>query len=136
MEYSEYGNLRIKTQTAGGALPVGEVYVRISGTDENNRGYELSVITDRSGGYEILSLPAPQKSLSLSPNSPMQAYSTYDVEAYKDGYYATTIRDAVIFSGITSLLVLDMIPDGGFERNVVAPRASLNAQVIENEDLS
>ena len=135
MDYSSYGKLQIKATSAGGALPIEGVSVRISGTDEGNIGLDYSLLTGSNGLTGTVSLPAPNPSLSKAPSSPEQVYSLYDVYAYKDGYYPKEIKDVAIFSTVKAVLGLNMIPDAGLKNNNSAPDSNNNSIITENEDL-
>lgn len=134
MKYDSTGFLQIDATAAGGALPIPNLNVRISGADEDNRTVIYSIITDSSGKSETVSLPAPQRSYSLTPDPDEQAYSNYIIEAYGDGFYAKTIYNVAIFSGIKSILPLEMVPDGGLVKNITPPDNNVSI-IEENEDL-
>ncbi len=135
MNGNEHGILKLQAQTAMGALPIGGANVRIR-TSDGVFEFDRSVMTDGSGNIPPLALPAPSVGLSRSPAPPERPYSTYDIEVYKSGYYPVTIKDTAIFSGITSYLTVEMIPDGGFTRETSPPRSSTYIIITENEELS
>lgn len=120
---------------AEGGMPVGGVFVSISGNDEFNLGTEVSAITDRDGLTDKLPLPAPPIALSLSSGAPEQPYSTYDVYVSKEGYYPKRIFNVAVFPRIVSTLPLSMTPDAGLIRNVSPPRSSNFSISQENEEL-
>ncbi len=132
---NQSGYLQVRTFVADEGLPVGGAFVRISGNDEFNLGVEVSVVTGRSGLTEKIPLPAPARTLSLSPGAQEQPYSTYDVYVSAEGYYPKKIFNVAVFSGILSVLPLSMTPDAGLTRNVDAPRSSNYSISQENEDL-
>ena len=129
-----FGNLTVRAYTAGGGLPVSGAVVRISGAEEVNRSVLQSLITDEDGNTESVSLPAPLRENSLSPNSAGAAYALYDVEITKDGYYTKKIFGSSVFSGVNSLLLINMIPvsDGGQSDY---PRGNINTVIPENTSL-
>lgn len=135
MKYDSQGFIQISAYTAGGALPVSDVTVRISGNEEANNGIEYSVLTDRNGLTDVIALPTPKASYSLAPGALEQPYAKYDVEASKDGFYSKKIYDVSVFSGIKAILPLEMIPDAGLTRNVSAPNSSNSSLITENEEL-
>lgn len=135
MNYDSKGFLQINATTAGGVLPIPNLNVRIIGADAENNSVMHSVLTDRSGKTDAISLPAPSIDYSLSPGPEEQAYSKYIVEAYGDGFYAKKLYDVTVFSGIKSILSLNMIPNGGLVKNVSAPSGNDITIVEENEDL-
>ena len=135
MKYDSQGFIQISAYTAGGALPVPDVNVRISGNEEGNAGIEYSVRTDRNGLTEVIALPTPPASYALSPNPEEQPYAKYDVQASLRGFYPKTIYDVSVFGGIKSILPLEMIPNAGFTKNAPPPTSSNTTIITENEDL-
>ena len=135
MKYDSSGYLEIAAFTAGGALPTPNVNIRITGSEEGNIGVYYSLITDRDGKTPPLPLPAPSVEYSLSPDPDEQPYANYTVEAYGKGFYPKRLQDVSIFSGIKSVLPIEMIPNGDFEKNVYPPKSSNDSIIYENEDL-
>ena len=134
MQYKENGTARVRVYTAGGALPIANSIVRITGADEDNRFVEYSVLTDADGLTKILNLPSPEKSYSLSPNAKEVPYAIYDIEITADGYYTKRINNVAIFSDVETLQEVNMIPllpiaNGSY------PRGNLDVTVYENEYL-
>lgn len=128
------GTLRVRTYTAGGALPVSGAVVRVKGASEDNRLISFSTVTDVDGLGELFTLPAPSLSLSLAPNPAELPYSLYDLEISAEGYYTKTIRGLTVFSGINSIQLVNMIPGSG---NMIEdyPRGNINYIIPENTDL-
>ena len=85
MRYTENAPLTVKA-TAGGALPVSDVVVRIRGADEENRFVEYSLLTDVDGVTRPTLLPTPPVAASLSPRAPEAPYASYDVDIIKSGF--------------------------------------------------
>lgn len=135
MKYDSEGSIQISAFTAGGALPVPNISIRITGSEEENIDVDYSVITGRDGVTDTLSLPAPSVFYSLSPNPAEQPYARYTIEAYGAGYYPKRLEDVTIFSGVKSILPLEMIPDANIARNVTPPYSTNNSYITENEDL-
>lgn len=129
MPYTENAFLTVKT-TAGAALPVSDAVVRIRGADEENRFIEYSLLTDVDGVTPPISLPTPPKVASLSPRAPESPYSSYEVEIVKSGYYTKRLVGLAMFSGIDTILPIDMIPLGEGELGGV-----LNLTLTQNEML-
>ena len=131
----EYGSLTVRAYTAGGGLPVAGAKVKIKGGEEENKNIYYELITDRSGNTETVTLPAPVKDYSLSPEGDTAPYALYDLEITKDGYYEKRIIGLTVFSGVASLQLINMIPlseGGGGE----FPRGSINTVIPENTDLN
>lgn len=135
MNYAGYGNIRIRTYTAGGALPVEGTVVRIYGTDDYNKDIKYSLVTDSNGITEELSLPAPAKTFSTSPGAKESPYSAYNIEITKNGYYPKRIDNVPIFSGTTAVLPIEMVPLSYTIDGSVSPNNNLNSVIYENDKL-
>ncbi|MBE6532641.1 MAG: hypothetical protein E7676_03920 [Ruminococcaceae bacterium] len=127
------GTLIVRAYTAGGALPISGAVVRIKGAEEANRLVSYSLITDRNGITEAISLPAPSLSYSLSPSPAESPFALYDVEVSADGYYSKRINGVSVFSGINSVQLANMIPSSSGAEDY--PRGNVNAQIPENDSL-
>lgn len=129
------GRLRIRAYTAGGALPVKNAIVRIQGAEEDNRLVSYSLVTDVDGLTPEITLPAPSLDYSLSPNSTESPYSIYNIEISAPGYFTKRISGLTVFPGISSVQLINMIPDSG--ANITEyPRGNINTLIPENEDLT
>jgi len=101
------GNLIIQARTADSALPLSGVRVRI----RDHQGKILyDLITDESGETEQVSLEAVDQALSLDPDYTGTPYTTYDLEAEKDGFNYLNINDVQIFDRETAIQPLVLIP--------------------------
>ena len=127
-----YGTLRIRTYTAGGALPVSGAIVRINGAGEDNRNVSYSVVTDRDGLTPKITLPAPNVDLSLSPTPAESPFAIYDVEITATGYYPKKIIGLTVFSGVDSVQLINMIPGNNSHLDNY-PRGSQNAIIPDNQ---
>ena len=115
-DMTQNGTLIVKTLAADEAIPIPDSVVRIEG--EGNSTVKRTLFTDEDGITEIVSLPAPDRSLSLSPEGDAVPYSTYTVTVISDGYYTKVIKGVAVFPDTLSLLSVVMIPyvsynDGG-----------------------
>lgn len=135
MPLTSNGGLIIHAFSASGALPVPGATVRIKGAEEANRFVVFSLLTDEDGVTERISLPAPEKSNSLSPNPAEIPYSVYDIEVTKPGYYPKRIFNAAVYSGVTSVMPIAMLPLSENEAPEDYPRGNLSSTVEENENL-
>ena len=124
--------MTIRSFSAGGALPIKNAIIRISGADEVTRFVEFSVQTDINGVSPKITLPAPAKSLSLSPSPAEVPYALYNIEITKDGYYTKRINNVAVFSGTDAFQLVNMIPVAVYENGVEYPRDTLDSTVIEN----
>lgn len=101
------GYLRLKAESAAGALPVmgATVYVYAAGDDRPL--YVLS--TDMDGLTATVALPTPPEKESFSPKYP-HPYSSYRVFVTKDGYYPSEGNTVPLFPGITSIQPVNLVP--------------------------
>ncbi|MBP3591517.1 MAG: hypothetical protein J6K14_03460 [Clostridia bacterium] len=132
----DYGILIVRATTASGAYPVPGVSVSISGASDVGGDTRISVLTDVNGATQPVLLPAPPRALSLSPESTEEVYSRYDIEIFKEGYYRKKLFDVTMFSGITSVLPVNMIPSTPYNTEQNAPRGSESNVITENPDLN
>ena len=135
MSYKGSGEIRIRTYTAAGALPVEGTLVKIYGTDDYNKDVKYSLLTDSNGVTEKISLPTPLKEYSMHPGPGESPYSVYNVELAKEGYYPKRIDNIPIFSDTNALLPIEMIPLSYTESGDIIPNDNLNSTIYENENL-
>ena len=126
------GTLRIRAYTAGGALPVKGAIVRITGAGEDNGLISYSLVTDRDGQTEAVTLPAPSINYSLAPNPAELPYSLYDVVITAPGYLTKRINGLTVFSGVNSVQLINMIP-GSKEQPDDYPRGNVNSVIPESD---
>ena len=135
MSYTDSGKLVVNITSAGGALPSANATVRIYGVDESNGGIEYSFLTDVDGISRTIVLPAPNRSLSLSPGASESSYALYNIVASLDGYYTVRISNVAVFDGETTVQPINLIPTPIHNNNVTFPHGNLNVSVRENEML-
>lgn len=135
MEFTGSGTLYIRAFTAGGALPVEGVLVRIKGANEENRLVEYSLLTDRNGLTDRISLPAPAKGYSLTSGSAEAPYAIYDVEIFGGGFYRKRFFNVTVFADTDSFQPVAMIPLSSAREENVYPEGSLNVVIEENKYL-
>lgn len=124
------GYMTVRAYTAGGALPVEGAIVRIRGAEEENRNVVYSLLTDRDGVTDRVSLPAPARELSEFPSPTELPFAVYDIEIVKDGYFTKRLYNVPVFEGINSEQLIAMIPSSQGGGNY--PLGNINA----NEDLA
>lgn len=105
----EQGTLFIKLLSAEGAFPVPGSIV-ISQTENGERVFELKIETDSDGLAPVVTLDAPDRSISLDPESTEIPYAAYDVEATAAEYAPVLIEGVQVYSGVESYLPISMIP--------------------------
>ncbi|ONI45729.1 peptidoglycan-binding protein [Candidatus Epulonipiscioides gigas] len=102
----------VKTSTDTGAVvPVAGVKILVLKQDED-KTYKLltEYNTDEVGATPIISLEAPPIIDSLEEEFTKIPYSTYRVEARSDNFIPVIIEGVQIFSGIKSILPINLIP--------------------------
>ena len=135
MNNENFGNIRVRTYAASGALPIEGVLVKIYGSGEDNRDSVYSLLTDKNGITRELSLPAPPRVYSSAPGAPECPYSVYNVELTKEGFYPKRIDNVPLFNGVNAVLPIEMIPLSHAENGEVLKQSNLNSTVYENEHL-
>ena len=106
------GSLIVKVTTARGAIPIGDALVHVSYAEDNDGKILSSAYSDESGNTALISLPAPPKSLSMSPQGPSAArpYALYNIQVEAEGFYPQSYSNVPIFDSITSIQPVDLIP--------------------------
>ena len=89
--------------------PVENAKVTIFTGDTDNKNVIDSDLTDRSGRTKVFALPAPDKSLSMSPDLSETPYASYNMEVESDGFLKNIHLNIPVFSGITSIQRSDLI---------------------------
>ncbi len=125
---SEKGYLTVGVSTANGAIPLANATVTVY--DENYSTEQTgnvctAVKTDISGKTVKIPLDAPDRSLSENPGN-KKPYSTYTVTVTLAGYYPVTNGEVPVFSGITSLLQVEMLALAEYDSQNVYPREGLD----------
>lgn len=130
MEQESKGRLTVRTESAGGALPVKNSIVRIRGAMEKNRDVQISLLTDEDGVTKKVSLPTAPLRFSETPTPTEAPYYSYDIEISNDGYYTKSVYNLPIFDGVDTTLPVSMIPR---EDGVRPPStANLDTQIFED----
>lgn len=108
----EYGQLIVNVRTAGGAYAVENASITVYNTLRTGIEMVARVRSDVSGQSPELELPAPDREESLSPgaNGTGLPYANYIIQTVKEGYYSVTNNNVAVFSGVTSVQNIDMIP--------------------------
>lgn len=109
------GTMSVRVYTAGGALPIENAIIRITGAEEANRDVYYSLLTDRDGITDTVLLPAPKKIFSQSPEPAEAPFAIYDVEVSKDGYFSRRIYGNQVFADTNSELLIELTPSSPYE---------------------
>ena len=106
------GFLKVQTVTSRAELPVAGATVTVS-TRRQGRQELLSVQrTDESGLTELITIPTPELSNSLTPDQ-AQGWTDVQVGATHPNFDGLVIRDVQIFPGVTTVQELILVPRGG-----------------------
>lgn len=107
------GYLKIVTTSADQTIPIPEVSVIISKTNNGNEEILYSLMTNQSGETPVIELPTPSAMMSQTPqssNNGVKPYAMYNISTYLDGYFQVKNLNVPIFAGITSIQRVNMIP--------------------------
>ena len=111
-ENPAFGTLIFQVAGGQGAFPVAGATVTITKPLDERLGISVTVTTDESGKTPPLSLPAPSRELSQSPNNGI-VFATYQAEISAPNHVTTKIRDLPVFDGITTIQPVNLSPDFG-----------------------
>ena len=125
-EMTGRGILVFQITTAGGAIPLegAEITLRADRSASDGNGGEVIAVlfSGGDGKSEMLTLPAPARTLSLEPakdGAPVP-YALYNADVRMDGFYKQSYIRIPVFDGITSIQRASLIPlpENGFEGGV------------------
>ncbi len=121
------GFIKVQAYSGLGAFPVKGVRIRITKEIGGKEILFVNDVTDESGKTQARSLPAPNLSMSQTPEQPgaLPPYSTYTLTAEKPDYITLIKRDLPIFPGVISIQPLEML---------AVPKSQLTSQPIVNEE--
>ena len=115
-EMTGRGKLVFQITTASGAIPLegAEIILRVfPATADSGAGEVVAVLySGGDGKTEVLTLPAPARSMSLEPaldGAPVP-YALYDAEVNLDNFYTQSYTRIPVFDGITSIQRASLIP--------------------------
>ena len=104
------GTMSFRVYTAREALPVIGAKVIIT-KQIGGEMHTFSVLTtDMSGQTAPITLPAPEKNLSLDSGNKIQPFSLYDAVITKNGYAAIRYTGIPVFDGVNSVQRAAMVP--------------------------
>ncbi len=128
----EVGYLIVGVTSARENFPVEGARVRIY---SQGSGGELvllyTLVTDSSGKTPSVELSAPPKYASQSPDTGIIPYSLYTIDTDYEGYYSVQNINAPIYSGVTSIQNVSLIP----KAYGVTPNEDTRFNESENPDL-
>ncbi len=106
----ETGYIITEVRSRGEALPISDATVIVSG-EENGEMKVLNVQnTDSSGSTLPFGIETPPKEESLIPDSPQKPFATVNIEIDKRGFLTQIFAEVPIFSGITTIQSVHLIP--------------------------
>ena len=125
-EMTGQGKLVFQITTAGGAIPLegAEITLRADRSASDGNGGEVIAVlfSGGDGKSEMLTLPAPARTLSLEPakdGAPVP-YALYNADVKLRGFYGQSYIRIPVFDGITSIQRASLIPlpENGLEDGV------------------
>ena len=115
LQNPDFGTLIFQVTGGQGAFPVAGATIVITMALDDRHSVSATVTTDESGKTEQLSLPAPNRELSQSPNNGV-VFATYQARISAPNYVTTEVRDIPVFDGITTIQPVSLSPDIGGQR--------------------
>lgn len=103
------GTLQISVVSALGMSPISSATVTISYTGDPDSPIE-TLTTDESGQTPAITLEAPPRELSLSPEITEQPYSEYNIQVTAEGFETVLVSGSEILAGEYSLQPIRMNP--------------------------
>ena len=103
------GYLIVSVRAGEGAIPLEGALVTLRGGDATEGDAIASFITDQSGNTPRITLPAPPRINSESPNGG-KPYASYSADISLDGYFTNLYTNIPVFDTITSVQTAYLIP--------------------------
>ena len=107
-----FGTLLFQVTGGQGSFPVEGAEVEVRKTLSDRFALSTTLLADESGKTDPLSLPAPSKSLSQTPNNGV-VYAAYTARVTASGYLPAEIRNLPVFDGITTIQPVNLTTDFG-----------------------
>ena len=109
METTYTGTLQISVVSALGMTPIPGATDTVSYTGDPDSPLE-TMTTDESGQTPTITLDAPPRELSLSPDITAQPYSEYNIQVTAEGFEPVLVSGSEILAGEFSLQPIRMNP--------------------------
>lgn len=103
------GYLLVRVYTSAAQLPVEDAAVTVTQRAESGSRLLASRITDDSGQIEPVAIPAPDRSMSLSPENPAP-FTEVDVTVDHPGYERILAENVQIFADVRTIQNFELIP--------------------------
>ncbi len=110
MPNTDTGYLVVAVTSARGNFPIEGARVRVYSTEGEDIQLLYTLITDESGRTEKIELPAPPFSASQAPDTGVVPYAQYNIDTDYDGYFTVQNINAPVYSGVTSIQNVALIP--------------------------
>lgn len=109
--HDEYGSLRIEVSSGYGANPIEDALVVITSKNaDGTRSILSSMLTNSSGETKTAKILSPPASLSENRDNKLPVSSFVDISISRKGYYKVENYNVPVFTGITSIQPVNMIP--------------------------
>ncbi len=112
-EQQSFGYLTVRVSTASGAIPLEGATVNIRGSVPEDSAVIRSLVTNSDGLTPTVTLAAPPRSASQSPDSAAPAYAVYNIDVFASGYIPAYFHNVPVFSGINSVQPAVLVVDTG-----------------------
>ena len=109
MDTTYTGTLQISVVSALRMTPIPGATVTVSYTGDPDSPLE-TMTTDESGQTPTITLDAPPRELSLSPDITAQPYSEYNIQVTAEGFEPVLVSGSEILAGEFSLQPIRMNP--------------------------
>lgn len=107
-----FGTLIFQVTGGQGAFPIADATILLTKQFNDRQSISFTIRTDESGKTEPISLPAPSRTLSQSPNNGI-VFAAYQAEISAPNYIPAQILDLPVFDGITTIQPVQLSPDIG-----------------------
>ena len=103
----ETGTIEVNAFTSSARIPLADVAIAVTAADGTAIALRL---TDRNGLITPISIPAPEISAGLTPDTGMRPYTLINLYARKEGYEQRENENLQVFPNTVTRLDLEMIP--------------------------
>lgn len=134
-----YGKLEFFLYVGEESLPVSDAEIIIINTDTQELVNNKVLKVDKDGKTKPLSLYTYDKYLSEEPDVSIKPYKTYDAIIVSNNYQSKYIKGIPIFSGITSVQKVQMVPKARGVDSIdfidIPPNAlTLDSELLQSEE--
>lgn len=104
---SGMGSVIVVVNGGNNAIPLKNAMVKIM---DKNGSVLFQTLTDESGKTDIIKLPAPALSESLTPSqNNTKVYALYDISAEKENYVMSTNENVPVFDSTVSIQEFNLV---------------------------